>query len=44
MMASLIANNIGQAIIWDANDQYYGLFSTKDGGTTWNLRQHWPIQ
>jgi len=42
MSASLVSDNVGEAIIWQANEQYVGLFSTTDGGKTWRLRQRWP--
>jgi len=40
--ASLVSDRVGEAVIWQANDQYFGIFSTSDGGKTWALRRRWP--
>ncbi len=42
MSASLVSDDVGEAIVWQANAQYVGLFSTTDGGKTWRLRHRWP--
>jgi photosystem II stability/assembly factor-like uncharacterized protein len=42
--ATLINDQVAEAIIWQANEQFFGLFTTADGGQTWTLRQTFPVQ